>query len=713
MDGPSTISLSPLATSYTKTEGDTLRDITCSTVCHPECAYTWSKVGTTGTIRNNALLNLGQLSRQEAGSYICIATNPRSSVTQNGPTVDVKVIFGPNTALINPSNMNYTINENQPIITIVCSATCYPTCTFSWKETTPTLSSASDNHNLALSEVTREEAGTYQYGPDTAALSVISKYTVTEGDTLLNVTCSSHCWPGCSYTWRNVTNNAIMSRNRSLMFGPIDRYMTDTYRCDVANIYTPYTKTARSEFQLLAQYAPDVSIVQSTLTLTEGSTLILTCSANGYPSQYTITGFKQTVGTITIPNDNTEAAGVRDNISVRIPYNILQDTGLYTCMVHNNVKDIDGNLLQTDSTQIDVKVKPRIFLAEDRFAGPTGGQVSISIPIYSNPVFTNYGVQRYDGFNLIEDSKYKFTENDASIQTQFYGRYVTLNGRVLQMTIQNLTEVDFGEYTFWISNEIGSTSASVTLSARSIPSLPTQLNVAVLEKVPVFVWNEGFNGGYVQTFLLQTSSTSHEHLWTNRTSILETDNVYISSTGFYRVNITGLEVGHFVARLIAYNELGNADPVSFQPFEIIKISAKENINPNHVPVIGGVVGGSLGVVVVVVVIVLVFILRRKYTLNCSFNMSLSKKEDVDSNQLRNNADNAGYNAAETYEVVSTMKETPNYDVLNVGNERPDNTHLYTPLDESNSKSHIYYENVKKEDPMYTNTVLKNPVQTVF
>ncbi|WAR05708.1 LOW QUALITY PROTEIN: PGBM-like protein, partial [Mya arenaria] len=255
--GPSTISLSPLATSYTKTEGDTLRDITCSTVCHPECAYTWSKVGTTGTIRNNALLNLAIKTR----GRVLHMYSYKSKIVRYTEWAHSGCEVGPNTALINPSNMNYTINENQPIITIVCSATCYPTCTFSWKETTPTLSSASDNHNLALSEVTREEAGTYQCeatnptsnGPDTAALSVISKYTVTEGDTLLNVTCSSHCWPGCSYTWRNVTNNAIMSRNRSLMFGPIDRYMTDTYRCDVANIYTPYTKTARSEFQLLAQ----------------------------------------------------------------------------------------------------------------------------------------------------------------------------------------------------------------------------------------------------------------------------------------------------------------------------------------------------------------------------------------------------------------------------------------------------------------------------
>ncbi|WAR05709.1 hypothetical protein MAR_021078, partial [Mya arenaria] len=144
---------------------------------------------------------------------------------------------GPDTASISQSTVGKTVNENQPISTISCSASCYPTCTYSWRKTTLVPSSASDNHNVALDR------------PDTATLGVPSKYTAMEGHTLMNVTCSSVCLPGCSYNWRNVTNNAIVSRNRSLTVGPIDRYMTDTYRCDVDNIYSAYNKTARSELE--------------------------------------------------------------------------------------------------------------------------------------------------------------------------------------------------------------------------------------------------------------------------------------------------------------------------------------------------------------------------------------------------------------------------------------------------------------------------------
>ncbi|WAR05707.1 hypothetical protein MAR_021076, partial [Mya arenaria] len=323
--------------------------------------------------------------------------------------------------------------------------------------------------------------------------------------------------------------------------------------------------------------------------------------------------------------------------------------------------------------------KPQIFLAENRFAGQTRGQVNISIPIYSNPVVNDYGFQRYDGFYVNEDDKYEFTDNYASIQTQFYGTSVTLHGRVLQMTIKNLTKEDFGSYTFWLKNEIGSTSVAVNVSVRSIPSLPVQLYITVVDNVPVFEWRKGFNGGFVQTFLLQTSPTWNEKLWTNRTSIIETDTVYLSATGLYRVNITGLEVGHFVARLTAYNKLGYADPVKFPPFEIIKISGKEDVTPNNAPVIGGFVGGSL--VVVVAVIVLVFVLKRKYSLNCSCNMSVSTKEVVDSAQTGHDADDPGNDAAVTYEVMSTKNETPVYVALKY--------------------------------PVYNNSGTKNTVQTVL
>ncbi|WAR05728.1 hypothetical protein MAR_021097 [Mya arenaria] len=135
----------------------------------------------------------------------------------------------------------------------------------------------------------------------------------------------------------------------------------------------------------------------------------------------------------------------------------------------------------------------------------------------------------------------------------------------------------------------------------------------------------------------------------------------------------------------------------------------KDIPPNHAPVVGGAVGGSLGAIFAAVVLVL--ILRRKYTLHCSCNMSLSTKEDEHSGRNGHGDENQGYNAAVTYEVVSATKETPVYDALNVGNDGPENSQVYMPLEDSNP--HVYYENVERDDAVYKNTVLKNPVQTVL
>ncbi|XP_052806973.1 nephrin-like isoform X3 [Mya arenaria] len=91
--GPDKVPLSPPSTTYTEMESAILANISCSAVCYPECFYTWSKVGTAGTVQNNAVLSLGQLTWQKSGSYICSATNPRTSSTRNGPTVIVEVQY--------------------------------------------------------------------------------------------------------------------------------------------------------------------------------------------------------------------------------------------------------------------------------------------------------------------------------------------------------------------------------------------------------------------------------------------------------------------------------------------------------------------------------------------------------------------------------------------------------------------------------------------
>ncbi|WAR10413.1 hypothetical protein MAR_035489 [Mya arenaria] len=124
-------------------------------------------------------------------------------------------------------------------------------------------------------------------------------------------------------------------------------------------------------------------------------------------------------------------------------------------------------------------------------------------------------------------------------------------------------------------------------------------------------------------------------------------------------------------------------------------------------VIAGAVCGTLAVVVVVTVVVV--ILRRKYTVNCNFE----RKRDVAASQSVSGTDSPENNAAHTYDEGSMPNAASVYDALKDRGNGPDDRDLYTPLDESSSKNAVEYENVKKEDPVYTNMRLTHSVQTVL
>ena len=88
IDGPENIRLEPSQISFTRTENTTLSPITCRADCNPSCTmYTWTNLNSTRRT-NTAVLDLGQVSRNEAGVYRCTVT--RSPGYQS--SIDVTVI---------------------------------------------------------------------------------------------------------------------------------------------------------------------------------------------------------------------------------------------------------------------------------------------------------------------------------------------------------------------------------------------------------------------------------------------------------------------------------------------------------------------------------------------------------------------------------------------------------------------------------------------
>ncbi|WAR04386.1 HMCN2-like protein [Mya arenaria] len=275
-DGPDNVYLHPSTSSYTVTEGDTLGTITCSATCNPPCAYTWSRSGS--TVSYAATLDLGEVERMEAGSYVCMARNPGSNVSKNGP----------DSVSLSPSTANYTVTERDNLAAITCSTTCYPACTYTWSRSEVNISSTA---KLILSEIERSEAGSYictarnpdSNGPEMVLMSPATRsYTLTEGDNLV-IKCSAMCSPACTYTW-SVSRDPLsipwvtLSFKATLDIGQIKRLEAGSYIC-----------TARNSISNAPKHdGPDnvfINPSQTSYTMTEGHMVgAIRCFTSCYPS---------------------------------------------------------------------------------------------------------------------------------------------------------------------------------------------------------------------------------------------------------------------------------------------------------------------------------------------------------------------------------------------------------------------------------------------
>ncbi|WAR04220.1 CEAM5-like protein [Mya arenaria] len=591
-DGPDNVSLSPSTTDYMVTEGDNLAAITCSATCNPACTYTWSRSGV--TVSSTDTLVLSEIERRDGGSYICMARNPESN--------------GPEKVLISPATGFYTLTEGDNLV-IKCSATCSPPCTYTWSGsidpwTIPWVT-LSYKATLNIGQIKRLDAGSYicaarnsissvpaHDGPDNVFINPSqTSYTMTEGHMVGAIKCFTTCNPSCEYTWSR--SGRTVRSNDTLNLGEVERGEAGSYVCTARNTDSP-----------------DIVISQSTAFLNENSPLDLMCKATGLPAVYNYTGFLQRVNDIVVPNSHVGRPGLRDIISVNIPSLRLQDTGVYTCYVHNGIIGHNKQLIQTVSRKVEVQASPRFLLEGTNFSGETSGNITIAIPFVSIPELTSYSVLRHDGQEVSTNEKCSLHIRNESVHPLFYGQRVTLTGNVLEITIRDLSEKDFGIYKMQITNDINTTNFSINVKATSRPSQPTELNLTTLDNIATFDWNKGFNGGYEQTFVLQTSLNSDDS-WKNETVINESDAKYIKGNGRFQVHLTNLVPGIHSARLLAFNFIGAADPVEFK--EQFKINEVNKEKQTSIPeaMIGGTAGGGIGVIVLVIVVVIIFLRKRK------------------------------------------------------------------------------------------------------
>ncbi|XP_021358583.1 carcinoembryonic antigen-related cell adhesion molecule 5-like [Mizuhopecten yessoensis] len=263
--GPDTVTLSPPDTFYTRNEGDTLPDITCTAGCRPGCTFVWTKLDYTN-LPASAVLSLRQLDRSEHGTYRCTARNVVRELTT---AISVTILYGPSNVSLTPSTTSYTPIEGHTLPTVTCSSDCNPVCTYSWTKDGQSHTTGSD---LQPTDIVRGQTGVYRcmasniYGSRTSSdVSVTVNYgpgdSLTfepmqdvverfENQTVPNIKCFADCIPPCTYSW----SKSGKVRPNPLSLSKVTRNNAGTYTCTANNIISRGTKS----WQLIVKFPPEI-----------------------------------------------------------------------------------------------------------------------------------------------------------------------------------------------------------------------------------------------------------------------------------------------------------------------------------------------------------------------------------------------------------------------------------------------------------------------
>ncbi|KAH3828776.1 hypothetical protein DPMN_130759 [Dreissena polymorpha] len=100
-------------------------------------------------VSNASVLSLGVAHRNETGNYMCMAKDPVTQDYASSAIIVVDILF----------TRSYTLNEEQTLRDMTCSAICVFECTYSWKTSYTMIT---NGHALSISSVRRGDTGIYE-----------------------------------------------------------------------------------------------------------------------------------------------------------------------------------------------------------------------------------------------------------------------------------------------------------------------------------------------------------------------------------------------------------------------------------------------------------------------------------------------------------------------------------------------------------------------
>ncbi|CAC5404061.1 IGSF9B [Mytilus coruscus] len=215
--------------------------------------------------------------------------------------------------------------------------------------------------------------------------------------------------------------------------------------------------------------------------------------------------------------------------------------------------------------------------------------------------YTVWKVCWYIGNAQLVPTKYAIKEETAIVTDVFYDVKIQLDGYRITLTIIDLQEADFTNYTLRVYYGSQYVQHEVTLESASAPETPSNFTLTSSSETSITVqWIPGYNGGHTQTFYIEyrisgTNAWFPQEIKTSNQ--LDTHNLY---------TLSGLQdKTSYELRMYAKNSFNQSQHTEIATIRTLEKTAALG------GVIGGVAGGLVAVIVILAIIAFVLFKRKK------------------------------------------------------------------------------------------------------
>ncbi|XP_078379808.1 hemicentin-1-like isoform X8 [Oculina patagonica] len=264
--------------------------IYCNATGNPTPNITWTRRGSSAVLHHGESYIIYNITRNQAGDYICSVWNKIKD--KDNATITVTVQYP---SAIESSSGNRVVLEGNNL-TLHCNATGNPTPNITWtKDGSSTVLHQGERYSIV--NIQRQAAGDYKctawnglgeqknatvtvdvhYAAD--IISAPNNKTVVEYDTVIFI-CNATSNPPSQIIWTQDGNSTVLHQGDTFIIENITRKFNGRqYTCTTQN---NVTQDVQAHAHVTVHYSPEV-LIKSISPVVEGDNLLLACHVTGNP----------------------------------------------------------------------------------------------------------------------------------------------------------------------------------------------------------------------------------------------------------------------------------------------------------------------------------------------------------------------------------------------------------------------------------------------